>query len=98
MQLYAVMRRRGWRKPAEVEAAAERSRAEGERRGERLRWIRSYILGEQDGSLGSVCIYEAESPDDLREHAAAAELPADEVLPVARAVVVREDPAAASAG
>ena len=66
-------RRSGWRSPEELQAAAERSTAEGERLGD-VRWIRSYVLDEGNG-LGTVCIYEAESPEALRRHAAAADLP-----------------------
>lgn len=97
MQLYAILRRNGWRTPEDLDAAAKRSGEEGERRGDRVRWIRSYVLQEADGSLGTVCIYEASDADAVREHAAAADLPADEVLPVTDTVIVREDPAAATA-
>lgn len=97
MQLYAILRRNGWRTPEDLDAAAKRSSEEGERRGDRIRWIRSYVLQEADGSLGTVCIYEASDAEAVRQHAAAADLPADEVLPVADTVIVREDPAAATA-
>jgi len=48
--------------------------------------------GRKTGDLGTICIFEAESPEALREHAAAAELPADEIIAVADTVVVRPDP------
>ncbi len=93
MDLYVILRRNGWRSGEELEQAAARSTAEGDRRGD-VRWIRSYVLEESDGGLGTVCVYEAESEDALRGHAADAGLPADEVIRVADTVVVRPDPVA----
>ena len=57
-----------------------------------VRWIRSYVLAEPDGTVGTVCIYQASSPEAIRDHAKRAELPADEILPVADTVLVRPDP------
>jgi hypothetical protein len=57
-----------------------------------VRWIRSYVLEEGGGSVGTVCIYEATSPEAIRKHASRADLPVDEIVPVADTVVVREDP------
>lgn len=96
MDLYAIMRRRGWRTPEDLQAAAERSTAEGDKPDSGVRWIRSYVLGEEGGEVGTVCIYEAESPEAIRAHAAAADLPADEIVPVADTVIVRSDPAPAA--
>jgi hypothetical protein len=62
-----------------------------------IRWIRSYVIDEGDGRLGTVCIYEASSPEAIRDHAQRAGLPADEIIPVADTVIVRPDPAPASA-
>ena len=90
MELYAILRRNGWRSGEELEAAAARSTAEGERLGD-VRWIRSYVLDEGSG-LGTVCIYEAESPEAIRRHASAADLPVDEIVKVADTVIVRPDP------
>ena len=58
-----------------------------------IRWIRSYVMAEEDGGLGTVCIYEAPSPDKIREHASRSGLPADEIVLVADTVLVRPDPA-----
>jgi hypothetical protein len=98
MQLYAIMRRRGWASREALDDAGERSNhaREVEMEG-RLRWVRSYFFREQDGSLGTICIYEAESEDDVREHAGRGRLPADEVLPVFETVVNRPDPEVAHA-
>jgi hypothetical protein len=98
MQLYAILRRNGWRTGGDLEEAAKRSTAEGDRLGEdEIRWIRSYVLEEPDGSVGTVCIYEAASPEVIRAHAGSADLPVDEIVPVADTVKVREDPAPAGA-
>jgi hypothetical protein len=34
-----------------------------------VRWIRSYVVRDQDGRLGTFCIYEASSEAKIREHA-----------------------------
>ncbi len=96
MDLYAILRRSGWRSGAELEAAAARSSRVGdEDMPDDVRWIRSYVLDESNGSVGTVCIYEATSEEALRRHAELAELPVDEVIRVADTVVVRPDPAPA---
>jgi hypothetical protein len=92
METYTILRRRGWRTAAELQEAADRSTAVGEGMEEDVRWIRSYVLGETDGSVGTVCIYEASSPEAIRRHAAAAQLPVDEIVTVNDTVVVRPDP------
>lgn len=97
MNMYVILRRNGWRTPADLEAAAQRSTAEGERTPDDIRWIRSYVLDETDGTVGTVCIYEASSPEAIRRHAAAADLPVDEIIAVADTVIVRPDPAPALA-
>jgi Protein of unknown function (DUF4242) len=61
-----------------------------------VRWIRSYVLEEGGGAVGTVCIYQASSPEAIRKHAGAADLPVDEIIKVADTVVVREDPVAAT--
>ena len=93
MDLYAILRRNGWATPEDLEAAAARSTVEGDKEGSGVRWIRSYVLGEASGEVGTVCIYEAESEEAIRAHAAASDLPVDEVIPVADTVIVRPDPA-----
>ena len=97
MDLYVILRRGGWRTAADLEQAAERSTAEGDKMPDDVRWIRSYVLAEEDGSVGTVCIYEASSPEAIRAHAAAADLPVDEIIPVADTVLVRPDPVPAPA-
>lgn len=62
-----------------------------------IRWIRSYVVREADGTLGTFCIYQASSEEKIREHAQRADLPATDVFPVVDVVVVRPDPVAAIA-
>ncbi|MGD9734320.1 MAG: DUF4242 domain-containing protein [Solirubrobacterales bacterium] len=98
MDTYVILRRSGWRSPAELEEAARRSAEVGdEQMADDIRWIRSYALEEGDGTVGTVCIYQASSPEAIREHASRAELPADEIIRVADTVIVRPDPEAAAA-
>lgn len=98
MQTYAILRRRGWRTPEDLEAAAMRSKQVGdEQMPEDVRWIRSYALAEGDGTVGTVCIYQATDEQAIRRHAEAADLPVDEIVPVADTVVVRADPQLARA-
>ena len=98
MQTYAILRRRGWRTPEDLEAAAMRSKQVGdEQMSEDVRWIRSYALAEGDGTVGTVCIYQATDEQAIRRHAEAADLPVDEIVPVADTVVVRADPQLAPA-
>ena len=93
MNLYAILRRSGWRSPADLEEAAGRSSKVGDgEMSDDIRWIRSYVLSEEDGSVGTLCIYEASSPEKVREHAERADLPVDEIIPIADTVLVRPDP------
>lgn len=91
MDLYAIDRRNGFR-PEEVEEADARSKAAAAERADRLRHIRSYLLEEKDGRLGTICLYEAESPEALVEHAEAAALPCNEIVRVGATVVSNPDP------
>ena len=94
MQTYVILRRGGWRSPDELkEAAARSSKVGDEEMSDDIRWIRSYVMPESDGGLGTVCIYQASSPEKIREHAERADLPVDEIIPVADTVKVRDDPA-----
>jgi hypothetical protein len=97
MQLYAIRRRNGWQDGDDLRAAAERSTAEGAKMPDDIRWIRSYVVTEEDGTLGTICIYQASSPEKIREHAARVGMPSDEISVVADTVLVRPDPEPAAA-
>ena len=98
METYVILRRSGWRSGSELEEAAGRSSQVGdEEMSDDIRWIRSYVLEEDGGSVGTVCIYQASSPEKIREHAERANLPIDEIIRVADTVIVRPDPEPATA-
>ncbi|TML60060.1 MAG: DUF4242 domain-containing protein [Actinobacteria bacterium] len=98
MKLYVIRRPSGWRTLEELQAGAARSAQVGdEEMSDDIRWIRSYVVHEADGGLGTVCIYEASSPEKIREHAARADVPAAEIVEVADTLVVRPDPVAVAA-
>ena len=93
MDTYVILRRNGWKSPGDLEAAAERSRQVGdEEMSDDIRWIRSYVLEEGESAVGTVCVYQATSPEAIRDHASRADLPVDEVIRVADTVLVRPDP------
>ncbi|HEX8122937.1 MAG TPA: DUF4242 domain-containing protein [Solirubrobacteraceae bacterium] len=96
MQLFMIRRRSGWGSPAELEAAAKRStEVADESYPDDIRWIRSYVVDEGDGTLGTFCVYEASSAEKIREHAGDVGTPADDITPIADTVVIRPDPVAA---
>lgn len=95
MQTYAINRRKGWESPQALEKAAARSAEVGREMTDKVRWIRTYVIGEDDGRVGTVCIYQGIDEAAIREHAARAGLPCDSVLPIADTVVINEDPGAA---
>jgi len=98
MNTYVILRRGAWGSAEELGAAAERSRSVGDQQmPDDIRWIRSYVLDENEGRLGTVCIYEASSPQAIRDHASRADLAVDEIIPVADTVIVRPDPQPATA-
>ena len=97
MDTYVILRRNGWRTADDLREAAARSTAEGERMPDDVRWIRSYVTAESDGTVGTICIYQATSPEAIRRHALAADLPVDEIVKVADTVIVRPDPVAVGA-
>jgi hypothetical protein len=93
MQTFVILRRSAWDSPPELEAAAaESTRVGAEELPDDIAWIRSYVLAESDGKLGTVCIYQATDEDAVREHARRAGLACDEIISVADTVVVRPDP------
>jgi hypothetical protein len=93
VDLYGIIRRNGWASGEDLETAAGRSTEEGDKSGSGVRWIRSYVLAEEGGRVGTFCVYEADSPEAIQAHAQAADLPVDEIVPIADTVVVRTDPA-----
>jgi len=93
MDTYVILRRGGWQTADDLNAATARSlEVANNEMPEDIRWIRSYVLQEPDGTVGAVCIYQASSEEAIRDHAERADLPIVEIIPVADTVVVRPDP------
>jgi hypothetical protein len=92
MPLYVVPRTRAWLSEEELAAAADCISAVNATMRDDLRWIRSYIVGEDDGTFSAYCVYEADGPEVLRRHADALGLPTDAIKPVTATVVAAPDP------
>lgn len=93
MKTYVIRREKAWQNGEELEVAAGRSKEVAESDfPDDISWIRSYVIAEPEGTLGTVCIYQASSPEAVRDHAGRVGMPADEILEVADTVVIRPDP------
>jgi thiamine biosynthesis protein ThiC len=98
MDLYVILRRGGWRSAEELgEAAARSKQVADDDMPDDIKWIRSYVLEEGAGSVGTVCVYQASSPEAIRKHGELADLPVDEIIAVADTVIIRPDPQPATA-
>jgi sporulation protein YlmC with PRC-barrel domain len=98
MNLYMIRRRSGWPSGAELEQVAARSREIADSEfPQDIRWIRSYVVPEPDGTLGTFCVYQATSDEMIRKHAERVGMPADEITAIADTVVIRPDPEPAAA-
>ena len=98
MNQYVILRRSGWRSAEDLgEAAARSKQVADDEMPDDIKWIRSYVLEEGAGSVGTVCIYQATSPEAIRKHASLADLPVDEIIAVADTVIIRPDPQPANA-
>ena len=94
MPLYLVPRTRAWLSAEEVAAAADCVPAVNATIAG-IRWIRSYVVAEEDGTYSGYCVYEADDPEALIRHADALRLPTDAVKPVVATIVAAPDPAPA---
>jgi hypothetical protein len=92
MDLYVIRRRGVWADQKELEATSAVSARVGDEMSGRVRWIRSYVVSEADGRLGSVCLYEGSNPEAIREHGRRIRAPADEMQVVTATAIVRDDP------
>jgi hypothetical protein len=94
MDLYVIRRPSAWANLQELEVAGAKSARIGdEEMPDRVRWIRSYVINEPDGRIGTFCIYQARDGDSIREHARRVGMPGEDFHRVAATVVVRPDPA-----
>lgn len=94
MDLYVIRRRGAWTNLEELQAAGAKSARVGEEMPDLARWIRTYVINEPDGRIGSVCIYEARDAESIREHGRRIGAPSEEFYTVTSTVVVRDDPGA----
>jgi hypothetical protein len=93
VETYVVHRRSGWADTDELKEAADRSKAVADASfPDDIKWIRSYVVPEDDGRLGTACIYQASSEQAIRDHAARADLPVTEIRRSISTVVIRPDP------
>jgi uncharacterized protein DUF4242 len=92
MNLYAIRRRDFWGTPEDLQATAAKSAQVGSEMTDDIRWIRSYVVHEESGKLGTVCIYEGTSAEKVREQAERTGMPADEITLIADTVIVNPDP------
>jgi hypothetical protein len=97
VNLYIVPRTRAWLSEEELAAAADCVPAVNETLRDDVRWIRSYVVDEEDGTFSAFCIYEATGPEVLRRHADALGLPTDAIKRVATTIVANPDPEPAGA-
>ena len=97
MNLYAIRRRDYWPDAQALQNTAARSSEVGEEMSADVRWIRTYVIEEESGRLGTLCIYEGTSPEKVREQAERTGMPADEIRPVVDTVIVNPDPVSATA-
>ena len=67
----------GASKPAELQAASQKSCSVLEELGPQVQWVHSYVTGDK-----IYCVYNATSEDLVREHARRAGFPADSVARV----------------
>jgi Nickel responsive protein SCO4226-like len=93
MNTYIIRRRSAWKNAQELEATAALSlRIGNDEMSDKIRWIRSYVVKEADGTLGTVCVYQATNADAIRDHARRVGMPANEITCVADTVIIRKDP------
>lgn len=98
MDLYVIRRPSFCADLKELEVCGAKSaKIANEEMSDRVRWIRSYVVNEPDGRVGTVCIYQARDPESIREHARRVGMPGEEFYKVETTVVVRDDPAETSA-
>jgi hypothetical protein len=92
VETYTIRRRSAWDTPDELGAAGKVSQQVGEEMPDEVRWIRTYVVDEPDGKLGSICIYQASGPEAIKVHAERVGMPADEINLVEDLVLIQPDP------
>lgn len=98
MSLYVIRRPSAWASLQELEAAGAKSaKVAKEQMPGQVRWIRSYVVNEPDGRIGTFCIYEAKDGEAIRDHAKRVGMPGEEFYPVADTVILQNDPISTAA-
>ncbi len=92
MQLYHINRPWLWANAEELAATSAKSEQVVQEMSDRLRWIRSYVVREEDGRLGCVCLFQATDEEALREHGRRIGKPEMEIRPVQDTAIVNPDP------
>ena len=71
MDTYLIRRPSAWADMEELSIAGARSANLGETEfPDRISWIRSYVVKEADGRIGTLCVYQARDVASIIEHAA----------------------------
>lgn len=91
MDFYVIRRPSAWRNQEELKAAKAKFAEVAEEMSGRLRWIRSYVVDEADGRLGSFSIYQAQDADSIRELTRRVGMPAAEFYRVNSNLIANED-------
>jgi Protein of unknown function (DUF4242) len=89
--LYLVPRTRAWLTEEELAATADCLQAVDAVSPD-IRWIRSYVVQEDDGTFSGYCVYEASSPEALLRHSESMKLQTDAIKPVVSTIVASADP------
>jgi Protein of unknown function (DUF4242) len=93
MPLFIVPRTRAWLSEEELAAAADCLPAVLDHMdGGDVRFIRSYIVREEDGTFGAFCVCEATSPEAIVAHSDNVMLPTDAIKLIEETVVSAPDP------
>ena len=92
MDTYVILRRTAGARPRSWRRRRPGRQPRASTMPDDIRWIRSYVLEEGNG-VGTVCIYQASSPEAIREHARRLTCRSTRSSRVADTVIVRPDPA-----
>ena len=92
MNLYLVPRTSAWLSEEELAASLDCMPAVNETLRDHVRWIRSYFVTEDDGTLSAYCLYEATSREAMARHADSLMLPLDGIKTVSSTIVAAPDP------
>ena len=87
MPRYLVHRTLGPVTDEQLDAAAERATRVRLDQFPDVAWEHSHVVRTTDGSRTAYCVYSAPTAQDVRDHAAASGLPADDVQEIERDLV-----------